>query len=136
VVGAAAAAEEAEEEEMKEEFPDESLWGCECLKIKPATRINLICHITLFRALTAVLILDVLNCVIYSILILMDELRRASHSTLTYLELLKTFLIILNGAFSSITYKQCLVERNYKFARYQYLIKIISLPPMLVATFV
>ena len=112
------------QEEGQEDIPSKSMWGCACIKIRPAQTI---CGIKLFRAFNIILVVDVVNCLIYVFFILIDELQRASHSIVTYLEIVKTILIIINGAFACFAYKQCLYERNYGFAKYCYYFKVFAL---------
>jgi hypothetical protein len=59
---------------IEEKIRPEGYLGCFCLKIKPASHFDFLCIVTIFRAFHGVLVIDVLNCVIYSIFILLGEI--------------------------------------------------------------
>lgn len=52
----------------------EGYFCCRKFKIRPASHFSFFCVITLFRAFNAVLTLDMITCVLYSVFILVDEI--------------------------------------------------------------
>ncbi|TNV78284.1 hypothetical protein FGO68_gene8382 [Halteria grandinella] len=123
-------------EVIEEKIQADGYFNLFCFSFKPATRIQLLFSLTLFRAFNISLTLDVLTCVLYSILILMDEIQRSTYDIVTYIELTKTVILILHGAASAIAFKRCIVLRIYRFALFVKIVKslmIISIFTLMVA---